>query len=677
MARYGTNVYSDNIALGGFYYGVSPKIALSVEPFVATALDYDTVAVSWTPPQGDFIRFRLVRNQDGVPDTQEDGVILLDIADMAALANVQEFMDGKDNVGSAKVGLVGGSYTYYAIWLLLDDNTWYLAAWVSTLLAKQHLESLNGTDRTRNTHERFMDLLPKVFTSSSQSPLDVVDPSSDLYNFLYSFSYTVDEMLTYIDLLLPNHQFTNFSPGMLNVRAYEVGFTSENRASTRFQRRLVREASYIASHKGTASSIGTLVESMTGYNPILTASPNLFLNTADSTFRGGTGLWQTFGGGTLTSDPTVIPPTAEVRSLDTGYTGKLVTTAVGAKIANGADDPILHGIPVSGGVEYTFSGYYFGSSSSCLITKTIKWYDRTGAFLSSNSSSSITLSTTWARKSVTATAPSQAVYAGVEIAANYVGTYHLDLLQFAKSSVTNYHEARGISIELEPTKRNYIKNPSFENSTTALEWVIDAASTANGITSVDGPAGMFTGSKYLKVTGHVAGVTTSVSTEVTLSATGKFYTFSIYAKANVTGTDTLDASLQVLTSGLVSGALSNTSEVKLTNEWSRYSVNIYIPFDTATSFTITAGIAASTDGEVISLEAAQLEDGYKPTDYFDGSYIINGAEWDGTHNDSASYLFQNKAVKMYRLQEELPKFLPLGTAYIVESQDGIEFSDYA
>lgn len=402
MARYGAGIYDT------FLYGQSPQIALSIEPFTATALDYQKIDVSWTPPIGDFIRFRLVRNQDGVPDTEEDGVLLIDTTDLSAVSNTRSFIDGVDNVGEAAVSLVSGKYTHYAIWLLLTDNTWYNAGQVTTILAKRHEEILGGTDRTRNTHERVMDLLPRVFTSATNSALDVVDTESDLYTFLYGFSYTLDELFTYIDLLLPNHLYTNFSASMLDARAYEYGFSSENRASTKFQRRLVREAPFIASHKGTSLAIETLVESITGYVPTVISSPNLMLTTQDSTFRGTTGAWVTTGACIFTVDNTVIPSQVEPKMLEKGYTGKAVVSAIGAKITNGLNSPITRGIPVSESTGYTFSGYFISASSSGTGVLTITWFDRTGAVLGTSASSSQAMGTSWVKRSVTATSPDKA-----------------------------------------------------------------------------------------------------------------------------------------------------------------------------------------------------------------------------------------------------------------------------
>ena len=677
MARYSTRLYGEST----FYYGDSPQLDLSIDPFEAVALDYDKVYVSWTSPIGDFVRFRLVRNQDGIPDTAEDGVILLDLADLNDISNARSFMDGVDNTGDAAVSLVQGSYVYYAIWLLLSDNTWEMAGSVSELVAAKHEQALGGLDRTRNTHERLMDLLPRVFTSTTGSPLDEVDTGSDLYNFLYSFSYTLDELLTFIDMLLPNNLYTNLSKEMLDVRAFEYGFTSENRASTRFQRRLVREAVYITSRKGTPLSIETLIESMTGYIPVVTTSPNLMLTPQDSTFRGTTGAWVTQGACTLSVDNLVIPSTAETHNLDTGNTGKVVVTVAGAKIVNGSSAPITRGIPVTPGTSYTFSSYAFANASSKTLTKTINWYDRRGTLLSGSTSSSKTVTTSWAKYSHTATAPASAIYATIEYTFNSVATYHLDMIQFATSDVLSYFEARGVRIALEPTKKNLIRNPSFENTTYTSGWTFIGTTSKEAVMALDvlyGPPGVFTGESFVKLTGGVGG--NSALTSVTAPNTGVFYSFSIYVKSGV-GVGNLEQTLKLSAVKAGSPTLTNTKVITAVEaDWTRVYVNLYVPSE-YTGATLKCSIYNETNTtKSIALEAAQLEVGFKPTDYFDGSYSGNGGEWEGglaNSNNAVSFMFQNKGVKMQRLREELPLYLPLGTGYTVESQDDIEFSGWA
>jgi hypothetical protein len=704
VARYGTRLYST------FKYGEVPSGTFSVSPFTMRVIDYTKVYLYWTMPvstAGGIIRFRLVRNQDSFPDTPEDGSILLDTAEPAYLngqasfplppvapvvastaSPVPFFRDGEENLGTAAQALTSGKRVYYAIWLLLSDNKWYLSGTTSGILASDHSRLLGGTDKSMTTHDKVMDLLPRVFTSVTNSPLDVVDTESDLYLFLSAFSYTLDELLTYIDLLKPNYFFTNLSPRQLDAKAFEFGFTSENRASSKFQRQLVREAHRINSGKGTQLSLENLIESMTGYNPTTTISPNLMLSTQDSSFTNGVGFWRTQGPGTLTVDKTTVPTTAEVNSLDLGYTGKLQVLTSGTTVIldNGNDFPITRGIPVTANLQYSFS-FYSQALVSAAIKSRITWYNSAGNIVSSSTETSFSVGTSWTKFSLTATAPqgttpaSTAVYAGVSLVFP-TGTYWVDLVQFALTSAsTLFSEARGIDVKLGASKVNLIKNPSFENTITGYDvnWTIVGTKAKKTVNSVSMPApnGLSTGDFFLSVTGGGSG--NSASTAVTSGVVpGQFYTFSIYGKAPA-GSLSQSVAIAVANSGKTT--LTKTSQVTFTTSWNRFQVNIFIPSDYTTStVTLSVSNGANTSAELY-LDASQLEPGFVARDYFSvKNYRINGAQAETSttdENNTISYMYENFEAKVPRLKEELLRFLPLGTPYIVRTQEKIEFSGFA
>jgi len=157
----------------------------------------------------------------------------------------------------------------------------------------------------------------------------------------------------------------------------------------------------------------------------------------------------------------------------------------------------------------------------------------------------------------------------------------------------------------------------------------------------------------------------SGSNELAIS-TGVYYTFSFYAKKSTAGTVNATATLQA-----VSGALNsqNNVAIAITNTWKRYEVNLFIPA-TYSAPTLTATLIG-VDSGVVLFDAAQLERAYSATDYFDGSMSINGGEWSGTANASASYMFPNKSKVLSRLAIEMPSFLVSGTPYRVVNASGI------
>lgn len=414
MARYSAFKYGTNIK-----YGTSTDVAYSVAPFDAVTLSHNEVFLTWKEPlnpatgAGRFARFRIVRNQTDVPETPEDGVILVDIA--GGFSSGQKYViDGygtgnkdvyyESDLSNTKTAeylnpskpLLQGKLTYYAAWIMeidtaTDARTWSLVGVVDTLVARDHSTILGNTDdtptspnasrtRTRTTHEKVIDLLPRVFTSSTESPMDTVTTGSDLDLFIQGFSYTLDELMTYTDLLLPDHTAGNLTPQLLATRSYDYNLSPNNSDFTAAQRRLVREARYIASHRGTQLGAETAIEATVGYNTEISYSPNILLSNQDSSFRGGVGNWQVLGNATLTATRSVLPPqttfAASAISSSSGtitYTcsnnlvaGEVVTitgaTSAGYNLTNAT-------VASATASQFTVTNAGTGSTSGALVTQ--------------------------------------------------------------------------------------------------------------------------------------------------------------------------------------------------------------------------------------------------------------------------------------------------------------------
>jgi hypothetical protein len=96
MSKYGYSIY------GGNNYGLTPKLAYSVEPMGINVIQFSQVFVTWQLPTGEFTRFRVVRNQNAWPETSEDGVIIyeqnsLDGSSLEGSVAASSFADGVDN----------------------------------------------------------------------------------------------------------------------------------------------------------------------------------------------------------------------------------------------------------------------------------------------------------------------------------------------------------------------------------------------------------------------------------------------------------------------------------------------------------------------------------------------------------------------------------------------------
>lgn len=509
MAKYAGFDY--NLAEdGGKLYGGAPIPSLSVGNFTALVIDYDEVNLEWSNPAGNIRRVRVIRNQEGIPDTQEDGVILRDEVYSPVTTRQKLTDNGIDYLGN-EAPLIRGRHVYYSVWLWLedDDNRWYLAGSTYSTIPSEHIV-LEGTGAESTTHTRLMESLPKVMTSADMNAFGVVDYDGDLAKFLKAMSFTMDQLMTLTDLLLPNSTFVNFTPELLNSYALNVGISTDavfDTTPTKFQRMLLRNALLIYQEKGTPQALSMFVEAVTGYNVQLSETTNLMLTAQDATFYDGTGNWVAGAGTTLTSSnniaDTAVPDETEVEEneityrIDSQYFGKVVTSTTSGLISNGNFTPITTGVPVEAEAVYVVS-FYQKSATTANYTVTVTWYDYLGNAISEEESDPLAATTDWSRIEFSAnTAPAGAKYAGITIAFSAAATYYLDMINFALEYYPQFSEARGVGVALSPSKRNLILNPSFENDTE--NWVVTGGTESSVAYSGNLIPGQYSGDSYLLV----------------------------------------------------------------------------------------------------------------------------------------------------------------------------------
>ena len=277
MSKYGNVVY------GGAKYGATPKLTLSVEPMSIQVIKFKEAYVFWQLPTGSFTRFRLVRNQFGYPETAEDGIIIFeqispDGSSLDGVISKSFFLDGEENPD--QIQIVTGRNIFYRVFLYTSENVWVVAGSAKEVVP-------NDSKATTS----IMDLLPRVYTSSVLSPLGVIDTASDLYNFLDGFAFTYEQLMTQIALLRPLGYVDKSNYTTIPGEVLNLGLTPEPNLAVINQRRLIREAIYLYSTKGTLLGLSNYIESLTGYSPTISISNNLLLTVQDSTFYKGIGNW--------------------------------------------------------------------------------------------------------------------------------------------------------------------------------------------------------------------------------------------------------------------------------------------------------------------------------------------------------------------------------------------------
>lgn len=383
MSNYGSSTY------GLSKYGATPRLSYSVEPMSLVVLDYQQTLVSWQIASGDFSRVRLVRNQNSYSEHAEDGVIVYDVTSTTIPDTLLN--DGiNSSVGTA---IVPGKPIYYTMFLFVTaSKVWVQAGKVGGIVPSDHGSQAN-----------FINTLPRVFTTEEQSPLAEPSTTSDLYSFTSGLSFTVDEFLTYIDLLNPDHTLISTPAALIPLEQAHRGLLPEPSLPLKNQKSLIREAIYMYTHKGTAKGLGTYVEALTGYAPTVTVSNNLLLTVQDSTFYNSIGNWTATGATIVTSTDTAATPMTVSTAIDETYTGKVTTTTSSSSITLGTSSPITRGVPVTPGITHTLSALVKSPASAGTVTPQLTFYDRSGNIIGTAvTGTAVSANNTW--KSVTLSA---------------------------------------------------------------------------------------------------------------------------------------------------------------------------------------------------------------------------------------------------------------------------------
>ena len=293
----------------------------------------------------------------------------------------------------------------------------------------------------------------------------------------------------------------------------------------------------------------------------------------------------------------------------------------------GDDDPINKGIPVTEGLDYTFSIYASnGGYPAKTVTSKIKWFDRFGALISTSSGTGVSDNTPSFNDSyrpyVTDSAPTDAYYAcpGVSIASVGAGAHHyFDAAQFEQaSSVNEFDEARQIHITLRANRINELINPSFVSPLTP--WDVTGASTST-INTLKEP----TAETFSITAGDIA---TNVAT-ITLDLSHSYQVGDSVVISGVTGVNAADyngvrvitavtpntftysvtASNSTISSGTVYAAssgleLTATSSVAVLSSWDSATTSqlmgIYYP-NTSYTFSIYAQALDATEDVIAKI----------------------------------------------------------------------------
>jgi len=542
MANYGNAVY------GISKYGINPLLAYSVEPMALLVTDFHESYVYWQTPTGNYTQVRLVRNQSSYPETAEDGIVVYE-ASTTALTKIT-FNDGGgvEDLPSTPA-LVPGKPLYYRLFLFTDTQTWVNAGSVEGIVPTDH-----------NTATKLLELLPRVFTSREQSPLSPVDYDSALAKFMDAYGFDLDEAITYLDLLLPDHTRVATVASMLPLEVANFGLLSEPGLPVKNQKQLIREAVYMYNNKGTLNGLGTYIESLTGYAPTLTVSKNLLLTPQDGTFYKSTGNWVATNA-TITASTEQVPAT-NTNNIDLTYTCKIVASAAGS-IKLGTTDSVRQGVPVSAATYYTLSAQIKSPTSAGTITPKITYYDGKGVQINSTISGTATNATnSWAQTSVSARTTKN-VSVSVDSAVGAAGT-----ITYTTSSDHNLIAGEVVDIDgfVAPDTAFNLTGATIDSAPTSTTFTVTSA-----VTGTTSSTGLVTNSKTDAV---YAGI------ELAWSAAGTYYVDMVCVQEGQTVSYDEARSLDIFLNPNKTNFIKNpTFETNVTNSWTKVGTNLTVTQD--------------------------------------------------------------------------------------------------
>lgn len=702
MGIYSTFSYGD-----GTKYGQAGAVQFDVSPFTATSTGFASALVKWTIPDGDFLALRLVRNQEGQPEHYEDGVVLF--TDL--VTNLRSSFTDID--GSQP--LVSGEQASYSIWVLLTDYTWLLIGTAECVIPRPHGESAPDGTELVSSPSKFASIIPRTYLSSGKTYLDEIDESSDLYQFLAGMSLSLDEAYTVIENLSSKSVGTNSNSAISVVEAQSLGIPELVNAGDITLKRITRQAISNYSTKGTATAISSFCAAATRYGVEVSVSPNLMLNMQDSTFYKATvsdsytGRWVSGATADITAEEGTVTQDVSEWTLDRTWYGVVDVTeasstgfvALAASSATSTDDRILNGIPIEAGVSYKFSFKASCEAGTGGVTLKAVWHDRTGNIIGDEVTvvaADLTSAGTWySIDSEEFAAPEatydeegvllteQAMFLGLVVYFDSVDEYHIDMFSVYKDGDfrgEDYYEPRAVEVYLYPSKTNYIFNPSFE----LLNVDEDIAGwDFNGLTTTREEVvipGIFHGdfvAQLVPSTGYTGDILTTTTSHIL--PVGEYFTFSIYGRSlsGTTGDLTISVSMED-SEGTTVGPLESDT-FQLTTSWARHSFRIYVP-DTllsseegVASTKLTISVTGDPNDLTLQFDAAQLEVGHQPTDYFDGSMSTYGALYSGDDPDTAdddediSFLYYNFGTKSRLLEATIESQVPVFSPYYVTFGD--------
>lgn len=631
MARYADFRY------GTRQYGASPR-AVSRSFLLAQAIDYGQVRLTLEVEQRIGFGFALTRTRAGAAEDPSNGVVVSSGVLSVPLFSVVDGVDTLTDADARNDVSVPSGMVYYTLFIFDSDGSWFKDAATSIVVPKNYGSQLF-----------LASLLPTSFLSEDGNPFGYVPATSDLYKFLGGLAVTYDELKTSLDLVVPQKtRGRGVVRRLHDAYAASLGMPVESSIGVAASSRLYRDAGLIFQSKGTRSAVQVYAEALTNWNTTVTESTNLLLSLDDSSFEGGVGNWDVDGGTLLSAqvdEDAVTTPEAEFEDslspFARGYVGRVTLTSASATLALPGDGSRLKSIPVDAGETYYLKVPARAASGTPSVTLGVRWLRQSGEEISVSSGSAVSTTSSWSTIVYSAEAPPGAHFAALSlvVAGTSSDVVDLDMISFAASN-THFREPRCIDVICGPARLNLLADPSFEieSSWTSEEGTLEY-STEQAL--VGAQSGKCSGEDFRVVSESIPALPDFPLTLAGHSRGSGSATYVI---------EFLDEDDALLSSQEIEATVSDS-------EWYRVDETVFPDAAAATLRLVLEG-SGTVYFDAISLERAD-----RPLVYFDATVSDQSGEDSklATKGGNAySLLYPNRLVKLSRLRQTLPFYLPMG-----------------
>ncbi|MET9360369.1 hypothetical protein ABZX93_05620 [Streptomyces sp. NPDC006632] len=294
MGVYELDIYAKTL------YGAPPFIAFDTN-VVVEQRGYGALEVTWdTPAQAAasqilagvkaWTNLRLVRNSYGVPDTEDDGWVILETP---AGTDTGTFLD--DTVVPGRVYYYGvfvstspdtwdSTVTYYPGDLVTYNSSVYIAIqagptsapdlnptyWSLSGIAEQWMRCGGGiglTVRDFGNSLLLYDNIPRPYkVETVESTASSIPVNEQLANFCRLFGYFFDVMKCENDQLLRMNDVLRCTDRQITLLAQQMGISDRLPTLPELRRTYVRDAALIQRDRGSTSSTAALVKAITGWD---------------------------------------------------------------------------------------------------------------------------------------------------------------------------------------------------------------------------------------------------------------------------------------------------------------------------------------------------------------------------------------------------------------------------